>query len=140
GRRQRPAQAKTCAVARLAAERRRSNLQGREDVEGRRSERRGQVPLGRHAPSDQGEVRSLGLESDERRLLVGRALVFLWSPLRRQVFVGVISQRSRRQDGSGSPIIIAQGRNREKDQEIDEPVHRQGRPLKEATATNRMLV
>ena len=124
----------------LAVEGRRSNLQGREDVEGRRSERRGQVPLGRHAPSVKGEVRSPGLESDEHRLVVGRALVFLRSPLRRQVFVVVISQRSRRQDGSGSPKIIDQGRNQEQDQEIGEPVHRRGCPLKEATATNRMLV
>jgi hypothetical protein len=128
-RRRRPTPARA-----LAVEGRRSNLQGRDDVEGRRSERRGQVPLGRHAPSDKGEVRSLGLESDEHRLVVGRVLVFLWSPLRRQVFVVVISQRSRRQDGSGSPKIIDQGPNQEKDQKGGAPVHLQGCPLVEAIA------
>jgi hypothetical protein len=75
------------------------------------------------------------LESDEHRLVVGGALVFIWSPLRRQVFVVVISQRSRRQDGSGSPIIIDQGPKHEKDQKRDAPVHLQGCPLVEVIAT-----
>src|SRR5262249_24525506 len=45
-----------------------SNLQGQEGVDGRRSERRRQVPLGRRGSSDKGPVRSLGFESGEHRL------------------------------------------------------------------------
>jgi hypothetical protein len=108
----------------LAVEGRLSNLQGHEEVEERRSARRGQVPPGRHASSDKGKVRSLWFESDAHRLLPGRELLFLWLPLRRQVFVVFIGQRSGRQDGTGYPKIIDLSPHHEKDQKAGVPVHR----------------
>ena len=120
----------------LGVEGRLSNLQGHEDVEGRRSERRGQVPLGRHAPSDKREVRSLGFEAVEHRLLAGRGLFSLWSAFQRRVFVVVIGERSRRQVGSDSPSIIDLGRNQERNQEKDEPFHLQDCLLVEAKTIN----
>jgi hypothetical protein len=117
-----------------AGEGRLSNLQGHEDVQGRRSERRSQGPLGQYTPWCKGEVRSAGCQSLGDRLLVGRRQLFLWSPLRRQVFI-VISNYSRRQDGSNDPSIIDLGRHQEKDQKVGEPSHLRGRLLVQATPT-----
>jgi hypothetical protein len=120
----------------LAVGGRLSNLQGQEDVEGRRSERRRQVPLGRHTALDRGQVRSLGFESGEHQLLPGGALFFPWSPLGRQVFVVVVvnSHRNGRRAKSGSPTIIDLGPNQEKDQKVGVPAHLEGCPLVEVAA------
>jgi hypothetical protein len=118
-----------------AGEGRLSNLQGHEDVQRRRSERRSQGPPGQCTPWCKGEVRSAGCQSLGDRLLVGRSQLFLWSPLRRQVFVIIISKRGRRQDRSDGPSIIDLGRHQEKDQKVGEPSHLRGRLLLQATPT-----
>src|SRR5262249_32759714 len=64
----------------LAVEGRLSNLQGHEGVEGRRSERRGQVPPGRHAPWGHVAIGSLGVQADEHRPLPGRGLFLPFLP------------------------------------------------------------
>src|SRR5262245_60915116 len=64
----------------LAGKGKLSDLQGHEDVEGRRSERRSQSPLAPHAPSDNRKVRSRGLQPDEHRRLTGSGFFVPESP------------------------------------------------------------
>jgi hypothetical protein len=66
---------------------------------------------------------------EHHRLLAGRRPLFLESPLRRQVFLVVIREGSRRQDGSNGPRIIDLSRDQEKDQKAGEPFHLRCHPL-----------
>jgi hypothetical protein len=118
-----------------------SKLQGHEDVQGRRGERRGPVPPGQHAPCYKGEVRSAGWHRLAGRPLVGRRQSFLWSALRRQVFVVVISKRSRRQGEGDGPSVVGLGRHQEEDQKVGEPPHLRARlPVQRTPAQPHNLI
>src|SRR5262249_1421743 len=87
-----------------------SNPQGHEDVERLRSERRCGIRPRRQALLNNRQIGRPGLQTDERRPLPQGDLFFLWSPLGRQVFVVVLSERRGRRAGGGGPGIIDLGR------------------------------
>ena len=129
GCRERKAQAQAYASARRGSEQQALNLQGHEDVEKRRSDRRGAEPLARPAPSDRWQGGSQGCQPAVYRLQVRSGLFLASGSWRWQIRIVGISEWSRGQKGIKSPEFIELGCEQEKNQEISDPFNLQNRRL-----------